>query len=82
MTLVFLHYPPLPVLLAAATLLAALAPRLPRRWSAPAALGAVLAGVGLALWALAEAVPYEELLPLLLLPTLACALSLGKGGEE
>ena len=54
----------------------------PRRWSAPAALGAVLAGVGLALWALAEAVPYEELLPLLLLPTLACALSLGKGGEE
>lgn len=82
MTLVFLQYPAVIALLALTVLLSGLTARFARRcvlWALPG----MLCAAALVLTALALAVPYQEVLVLLLLPALTCALvPPRKGGEK
>lgn len=81
MNLVFLQYPLIPALLALSLVLTALAGRLRRGGGAAAALAAVSASA-MAVAALACSVPYEEILLLLLLPALACFLTVVRGERK
>ena len=82
MTMVFLQYPAVTALLALTVLFSALTARFPRgraRWALPG----MVCAAALVLTALALAVPYQEVLVLLLLPALTCALvPPRKGGEK
>ena len=82
MTLVFLQYPAVTALLGHTVLFSGLTARFARRcvlWALPG----MLCAAALVLTALALAVPYQEVLVLLLLPTLTCALvPPRKGGDR
>lgn len=78
MTLVLLHYPLIPALLALTLVLTALSGLL-RRGGGAAAVLAALSAAAMTVAALACSVPYEEILLLLLLPALACLIAVVRG---
>ncbi len=80
MTLVFLQYPSLCVLLALSVLLSLLAARR-KGGNLLLTLLSVLCVVGMVILALSCMVPYTEILILLLVPALVCLLAIGKEGQ-